>query len=1198
MSSPPNLSLSFEQQEILRARGNIVVVAGAGTGKTETLTQRVLHLLETSEDSAGGALALHEFIALTFTDKAAGEMRQRIYQSLLRKLIAARDETERARWRMLCAGFAETNRVGTFDAFNHRLLAAYPEYQVAPSHFTPMTPYDERELTVQLVRAFWQWIENLSADDPLREDAFYLLDFFNRKALTQLVGELAREETSHLNALAAPISEADFEKELETIAAAAALRMERRAERKLQQLWRDWEKSLRANFELPPALQAILLDEEEIQTRFAEIFTATTTFRKKWIAPEWKEQCAEIEARALKHLKAWREAKQQLETHLLSLRETKATLEFDWRARCVLGAAARLALWWSTQRAELCNREGWLDFPDAHRAALALLENHPEVAARLRSGSRFLMVDEFQDTNFSQWRLVNAIRARDNVMLIGDGKQSIYGFRGGDITVFDEVRALHLDEYAMHSLSVSQRATPNLTTFFNALFREILPADDAGREAWEAPFQELHSAREAARESGVTVLRAECETQCETQSKKLHDDNRDNSQQSPNFDSSNSKDLFYADDESVWPLIARSQSDAEALAETTALFLREIQEDADTIKLRRENHELLQPKFESVARKIASDEPGVIGVLFRTHDRKAMFENALRHRGVRYASVKGVGFYQSQPVYDAINILRFLFDAHDSLAFTGVLRSPFVGASDLALLELRRVQTALKCESLWAALEARCAQSPHAEYSLSEADEQALRGACRRMQSWRKLARVKLLSAVLETIWNETEIAFTQALQSDGVQWRQNWHKVLDIARGREEQGRGSARALAEYFMAQASDEEKEADAELPEGGSIQLMTVFAAKGLGFDMTIVAQMDGTVRLDTPLWRKGALENRDEIFYALKLEDTESNAKKPLLWTILEDEDRARKQAEFARLFYVACTRARDFLVLAMPSESKNARWAEMANPFLSDKAIIALQELHVRAQEREGAVLNFSAGEIALQKSRREPEINLALLQLLSPELGKEASVTQLLNFEQNHSPGARGSTPAKANSSLDKMRQLAHDPRLHGEVFHLLLKVILEKKASGEFQADETLVARFCRMKSLSVARVPVLMRQISGALGWLESQNLDLTRARSEVGFSIPTELVRGALASISEKTQWLNGVMDLIIPSDTGWNIIDFKTHSGSAADKAFGKSRGYDEQVSLYCRAAEYSGLDVEGGWIVFLDEAGSAEAFRV
>jgi len=583
-----------------------------------------------------------------------------------------------------------------------------------------------------------------------------------------------------------------------------------------------------------------------------------------------------------------------------------------------------------------------------------------------------------------------------------------------------------------------------------------------------------------------------------------------------------------------------------------------------------------------------------VGVLFRTHDRKATFENALRNHGVRYASVKGVGFFQSQPVFDAINLLRFLFDAHDSLALAGVLRSPLIGVSDLALLELRRVQSGRGRELLWAALSVRCDELEPSEYSLPQADERALRDGWRRLKSWREKTKTELVSAVLETIWSESDLAFSESLQLDAMQRKQNWRKVLDIVRAREERGRGSARALAEYFMTQASDENNEADAELPEGGSIQLMTVFAAKGLGFDMTIVAQMDGTFRLDTPLMRNGALENRDEVFYALKLNRESESETQSVLWTILADEDRARKEAEFARLFYVACTRARDFLVLAVPSQIKKASWAEMAQSLLADKTHFYLPQLRERAKERESTILNFSAGEIALQNTPSKVEIDAALLEPLAPQLGRETSVTQWLKWTRDKELSRR-STPAVGSSASEKMQQATFDPRVHGQVFHRLLRLVLEKRAVGEFELSDGIIANFCRSSNLNLARVGVLRRQISAALTWLEMEQFDISRARCEFGFSIPVEKVREGFPEISSETQWLNGVIDLLIPKKDEWQIIDFKTYENwSSVDEAL-ETYGYDQQLRLYQKACEYSGLEIVAARLVFVDKAGRIEA---
>jgi ATP-dependent helicase/nuclease subunit A len=1149
------IQLSEEQHAIVRAEGNIVVVAGAGTGKTETLTQRVLSTLTRRPE-----YSLRELVVLTFTDKAAGEMRQRIYRGLLLRLIEETDENARARWSALCAGFTETHRIETFDAFNHRLLTAYPEYQSAPNFFAAMSDYDLRKLQGKMARAFWDWLESLEENAPERADFFALLEDFDRRRILKLLELLATESATHRARLAALPEAEEYRQQLRALAARFALQLDRREARRLNRLWQRYQTVLKSEFaELPPALAEALNDPQQLRPRDSQVLTKSGTFRRNWIPADCRELCAAIEDAVFPFLALWQKAEAQLAEALQTLADPQQVWESDWRVRVQLARAARLANWWAQKREEICRREGWLDFLSAQRAALSLVEDNAEIALRLRTGCRLVLVDEFQDTNFEQWRLVQALSSPDNVMLIGDGKQSIYGFRGGDITVFDEVRRDILRIENPHSLSLSQRATPALTQFFNEVFEDVLPREnDPDRQPWEAPFQELHSARAGDSNSGVFVLEA-------TQS--FENDEQAESAQCE-------EESFYEDDAPTQPFSFRAPREVELLAETTALLLREIQEDADSdAELSAENSSLNRPEFAAISQSLRDRKPATVGVLFSTHWAKAIYEAKLQQHRVRYTSVKGIGFFNSQPVSDAINFLRFFFDAHDDLALAGVLRSPFIGASDVALLELRRFLLQSSATSLWDSLQNRVAENLPEVSRLEDDDERALARAQELLLRWRVLVQTEPVSAVLETIERETEIAFARSLEDDAAQQTENWRKVLEMIREREASGRGSARALAEFFSDQAQSEEREADAELPEGGAIQLMTIFAAKGLGFDMTIVAQMDGSFRFDEDLLRRGEIENRDDKWFALNIKDGEGNEQKNLVWEILKENDRAKREAEWTRLFYVACTRARNFLLLAMPQEPKPATWAEMAAPFVENKTRFKLNELRERAAMRAQSVRD--AENARAQTAPPLPEIDAELLRALPSEaLGTEASVTQLAqHFVAGSTPGTRSAGARRA--------------REHGMLFHRLLR-------AGVEASDVARITSFLATTNLSGERAEIFSYQLQAARDWLSEQGFELSRARHEVAFSILAGALPGVLPMQSEATQWINGAIDLLAPRGDEWAIIDFKTHSGETTESL----QQYENQLHLYRVAAEFCGLRVTGCWLIFLDEAGAVTARRV
>ena len=526
---------------------------------------------------------------------------------------------------------------------------------------------------------------------------------------------------------------------------------------------------------------------------------------------------------------------------------------------------ARHALWWSGARRSWCARHGVADFPDVARAALELLEN-PVLAQVLGAGLAHITVDEFQDTNWKQWALLDRLRdaGAGHALIVGDEKQAIFRFRGGDIEVFDGVRRLLLGDESPRELSVSRRSRPELVEWVNATFAEILPPR-ARKQAFEAPFQALSSSREAG--GGLGKL-----------------------------------------EPSRWAGEDGTLEGRELMARARALFLREL--CADAALLRAGQSARHQPQLADISAQIARGEVAV-AVLVRTHAVKAVCEAALRAEEVPFVSVKGRGFFQSEPVQITLHLLRYLLDGADERAWIGLARGAIGGLSDVALLE-RSLADGQVLPS-------------RADDGLMMAQLQS------RLQGWAELARVLPFSEVLERVLDESELSFQDAMAADAAQRAQNWRRILEIVREREASGEGGLSDLAEFLGTLQAEDETQAEAALPVEGSIALMTTYAAKGLEYPLTMLAQCDDAPPTEGAHLLRGELDGEAQWAFRLRGDEDEEArlpSTPPLLWEILNHADLERREAEWKRLFYVACTRAQDHLMLIAPpiSPSNTRCW--------------------------------------------------------------------------------------------------------------------------------------------------------------------------------------------------------------------------------------------------------------------------------
>ena len=609
--------MTAEQQAIVDARGrDIFVTAGAGSGKTTVLVDRYVGLLS--------ECGIPEIAAVTFTDAAATEMRERVRRAVLTRpdLAGHRTDLDRA-------------VIGTIHSLCLLLLRENPvESAIDPA--ARVLSDDEAES--ELLSACAEALEEAADDDhralALREVGTYpLTSVLPRmvarrdevaEAYRALRGDGPSEWTEHIQALLEPALRDAVEEARPQLAEWAA--------------WlEDAHAAATGNDAMYPRVANLLAalgdpkegDWRDLLDRVLDAggrVNVNAGSVKNWADLDGVKgtmRALREEAQRLRDLPCWNENDAPALEALASLRSlfNDACDRYEKRKR------------------ELAA----LDYLDLELKATELLRSHPDVAASYRSRFRHLMVDELQDTNPAQIALLGLLShggdstsAGPQRFFVGDGKQAIYRFRGGDVRHFTRLRREVQSTGDVLTLSQSFRAHDPLVDTFNVIFRHVF-ADP--REDFEASMQSMTG-------RGPDAPRA------------LH--------------------LV------LMPIAEKTAAGERATDDES----RPVEADAVAAEI----SSLLQhgtPVWDRKKEELRPAQRSDVAILLRRLKNVHLFEMALESRGVPYRTPAGAGFFTRQEVRDLTNLLSWLAEPDDTIALVGALRSPLFMIDDQSLLALR-----------------------------------------------------------------------------------------------------------------------------------------------------------------------------------------------------------------------------------------------------------------------------------------------------------------------------------------------------------------------------------------------------------------------------------------------------------------------------------------------------------------------------
>ena len=846
------MSPSPEQEPAIRERGrDVVVTAGAGTGKTRTLVARYLSLL-------AEGLPLRSILAITFTKKAAREMRNRIREEVRKylertnlspELCPELGEGERDRWQSLYAGL-DAARIGTIHSLCTEILRAHPAEASVDPRFEVL---EEGQINILRGRAVDETLA-WAADDEQAVTLFALLgerglrdtlDTLIRRRLDaqEVFADLPEDLLAHWHraladrqqqVLATLLESPEWVDAVSTLQDNAATEPDDRMERQ------RWEALDALNNAVGP------LSERLASLSRLDAINLVGGRRRTW--PGGKDQLDAVKT-ALRTLRdLWRSQSALLELGLTMLDEALARVL----------PALRASFAFACERYDAFKRErNALDFDDLEHGALALLREKEAVRERWQSDVQAILVDEFQDTNGRQRDLVTLLNGGGGkLFIVGDAKQSIYRFRGADVTVFRAERErIEREGGAAFPLETSYRAHRDLIQGLNDLLRPVLGEDADPDRPWAEPFTPLLPHRE---EPGPGFTPPHVELHLTVGRKGAG-----------------------ALDRAADALAARIVDMVESSALSPSKGSVQVVEDDQARSL----------------------DYGDVAILCRASTSFSAYEDALERAGVPFLTVAGRGFYGRPEIRDLLNGLQSLADPTDDLALAGLLRSPAFALSDAGLyrLCLERDQDRVAV-SLWDVLPVQAAGCQEAGAGLPEEDGQRAERATRIIADLHGQVGRSPVADLLKAFLDGTDYraALIQAGQSRGAR---NVTKLLADAHA---SGIVGVVEFLEYVTGLRDSGTREGEARATAEGAVQIMTIHAAKGLEFPVVVIGDITYSSR-----GGNSVLVDPDlGVLLPLKDEDDTLAAIYRLGKTRADDQEKA----ESDRLLYVAATRAREKLI--------------------------------------------------------------------------------------------------------------------------------------------------------------------------------------------------------------------------------------------------------------------------------------------
>ncbi|MCD8373079.1 MAG: UvrD-helicase domain-containing protein [Clostridia bacterium] len=842
MSKTAEKKLTAEQTAAIEKEGRLIVSASAGSGKTFVMIERLADYIQSGGDLDG-------VLAVTFTKKAAAQMKEKLRSALIDRARGEVTPEQRAHLKTQLNKIPSAN-ISTIHSFCVYLLRTHFYLVDIDGSFDILSEDNGAEKQLKK-RAMDGLFDRLYEE---KNDNFMLvLSCYVKKRSDETLRRLV------LAAYDGARTYADYRRRLEDTAKNYTPETFAKISGRLADVHRDRCRAARMDFDefmkgfcIDEKAEAFakIADEVDENLRTAEarrdIFEPLPKFATTQ-RPKVKDDSAKEQSKLFGDM---RDAAKKVYDKFSDFCDRQAELESFLKSGRLAAAFADIVLQFDSEYAAIKREEGKLDYADLEHITLKLLEDE-DVKKEVRSSFKQVFVDEYQDVNPVQEAIISAVGG-DNLFLVGDVKQAIYGFRGSKSVYFtkkiEEFSAKDVDAAAL-SLTSNFRSAPAVIDGVNKLFSALMLKDTCGIDYKKDGVMKSGGAYPEG-SGGVTLH--------------IFGGEEENARQ----------------DLKVYSVTGVSAKKAE--------LTREGKKVADIIfkELESEIYDLEEKKFRPV-------RPSDICILTRKNagDSTAGILRALAQAGLPVSGSQGGNVCDAPECKQIIDILSYIDNGEQDIPMASAMLSPVGGFTEQELVKIRMAGG--KDPSF------RDCCLHYAE-NFKDVTAEKLNKFYLEFEEYRRLSKIFGAATLIDKLLADGAM--------ESAYMRGNGVKLKNVRRLAAEAETPSGELFTGPFLEKLKSGGYRVPLTQSGGGdSVKVMTMHSSKGLEFPIVILAdvcrQFGGGESENLPL--------SETYGFVHKTYDVQSRiCKKNILNVLQAEESRIEEAKNEMNLLYVACTRAK------------------------------------------------------------------------------------------------------------------------------------------------------------------------------------------------------------------------------------------------------------------------------------------------